>query len=480
MWAESSWWDSTGPASSSCYSLSVKRLGLFVLAIGCSHPPIHDPFEGAIHIPRYGHTDQYGRNADAVSGDPGDYDSRPETPGRFGRDIDQLQRLAERSWANRVQHEEVDGIRIGRIFADLRHEVGRTTDPYRFLKETRATLCQLGDMHFRVREWRAGGERYASGLDFSAVSGSLVVGGIDMRYETGSSKVKKGDVVLKADDEPVLEWTERHCLRPGSSPGQRELNRAELLTHQWRIEGEEPEPKKLTMARPSGGTYSLTVKWRTVAPPRKKRACVSGRKVDGKVGVLTIHTFHCPDHAMFEEQMTASLDEIGRVKDLVIDLRDNQGGRDAQAKAAAQRFLDEAPAWMRFRHHEPGVEVTAFQDEPYDPGDGPKVKAKRIWMLTGPGCASTCEIFASVMSTADHVTVVGEKTAGAVGNPKRQKLASGLVVSVPTTEYAIPGTELLIEAHGIWPDVEVRPTLDDVAAGRDPVLDAVLRRIPGG
>jgi C-terminal processing protease CtpA/Prc len=343
----------------------------------------------------------------------------------------------------------------------------------------RRTLCELGDMHFRVAERPTGGKRLASGLGFDAVGGSIAVRGVDTRYD-GGTQVNRGDVVVRADGEPIADWAAGHCLRPGSTPAQRELNLAQSLTSQWRIEEEKPEPEKLTLARPGGGTYTVAVKWRSATPPRKKRACVSGKKIDGKVGVLTIHTFACPDLATFEQQMTASLDEIGKGKDLIVDVRENGGGNDEQARAAAQRFLDTAPAWMRYRHHTTGAEVAAFQDEPFEPGDGPKVKAKRIWLLTGPGCASTCEIFASVMSVADHVTVVGAKTAGGVGNPKRQELASGMVVTVPSTEYAIPGTELLIEAHGIWPDVEVLPTVDDVARGRDPVLDAALRRIADG
>lgn len=450
-----------------------------LLALACGPKgPVHDPTEGAIHLPRIGQTDQYGRADDAR---PTQTDAAPRTttPGTFGQDIDLLQRLAERNWASRARHEELDGVDIEAVFAEMRKALGSSKDnPSSFAIATRKALCRLGDAHFRLDEAAAGAKRWRSLVEVDAVAGAFVIRDVDkVAYENASTRPARGDVVVKADGQPIAEWTKYHCLVPGSTPAQREVESARIFSSQWRLPDEKPKPAKITLRKPSGSTYTLTLKWRSDTSTTSSTPCVSGRQLDGRVGVLEIRTFAC-DAARFEQELQAGIDAMGRPKDVIVDVRDNPGGGDDQAKAAVSRFLSEAPAWMRFRHHVPGQTVTAFADEPFVPAPGKLVKAKRVWVLTGPRCMSTCETFVSVMSTADHVTLVGQRTAGSVGNPKPHTLPrSELVVTVPSTEYAVPGTLDLIEGQGIVPDVDVRPTLDDVANGRDPVLEATLRRI---
>ena len=448
-----------------------------LVALACApKEPVHDPTEGAIHLPRIGQTDQYGRADDAR---PTEMDETPRaaTPGTFGPDIDQLQRLADRNWASRARHEELDGVDVDAVFADMRKSLaGSNEKGPAFTIATRKALCRLGDAHFRLDEKSAGSKRWRSLVEFDAVAGAFVIRDFDkVLYE--SAKPARGDIVVKADGQPIAEWTKSHCLVPGSTPAHRDVESARMFTSQWRLPEEKPKPAKLTMRRPNGGTYNLTLKWKSDISAGSGTACVEGRQLDGRVGVLEIHTFAC-DLAKFEQDLQAGIAAMGRPKDVIIDVRDNGGGGDDQARAAAVRFLAEAPAWMRFRHHVPGQTVTAFADEPFEPVPAKLVKAKRVWVLTGPGCMSTCETFVSVMSTAEHVTLVGQRTAGSVGNPKQHTLSrSQLVLTVPSTEYAVPGTLELIEGQGVEPDVDVRPTLDDVANGRDPVLDATIRRI---
>jgi C-terminal processing protease CtpA/Prc len=451
-----------------------------LLAIACGrNRPIHDPTEGAIHLPRIGQTDQYGRADDARAIEGSDAAPRTTTPGAHGADVDQLQRLAERSWASRERHEELDGVNIEDVFGEMRKSLANNAKGTAFVVAVRKALCRLGDGHFRLDEKSAGAQRMRSGLQVDAVASSFVIRDVDKAtYEGASNRPVRGDVIVKADGKPIAEWAKYNCLVPASTPAQREVESARLFSSQWRLPEEKPKPAKVMLRRPNGGTYTLSLRWRADTGGPDKQACVSGRQLDGRVGVLEIHTFACSDLARFEQELQAGITAMGRAKDVIVDVRDNPGGADDQARAAASRFLTEAPAWMRFRHHVPGQAVSAFADDPFDPGDSKPVKAKRVWVLVGPKCFSTCETFVSVMSTADHVTLVGQRTAGGVGNPKVHTLArSGLAVTVPSTEYAIPGTLDLIEGKGVEPDVEVRPTLDDVANGRDTVLDATLRRL---
>ena len=464
---------------------------LLLLLCACPRKEYIDPNEGAIHLPRIGEVDQYGRTDHARPTEAEDpATARKPTPGSFGADIDVLQRIAERSWASRERHEELDGVDIEAVFADMRKSLGTSTNPSSkertaaFPIAVRKALCRLGDTHFRLDEKSAGAKRHRSYVDFDVVAGSFVVSDFDKVLYDGGKGPSRGDVVVKADGQAIAEWSKFHCLVPASSPAQREIESARIFSSQWRLPEEKPKPAKLTMRRPNGGTYTLTLKWRADTSTGKRDPCVTGRQLDGRVGVLTIHTFACTDLARFEQELQAGIDAMGRPKDVIVDMRHYHAPASADpiaddnAQATAARLVTEAPAWTRYRHHVAGQAVGAFADEPFEPAGKKAIKAKHVWVLTGPRCFANCEIFVSVLSTAENVTLVGQRTAGAVGNPKPQMLPkSQLMIGVPSTEYAIPGTIELIEGKGVEPDVEVRPTLDDAAHGRDTVLDAVLRRL---
>jgi C-terminal processing protease CtpA/Prc len=149
----------------------------------------------------------------------------------------------------------------------------------------------------------------------------------------------------------------------------------------------------------------------------------------------------------------------------------------------AARVLTSAPAWTTSRKHEAGAPTpTEFTNEPFDAGEGPRAAAQRLWVLVGPGCAGTCEILASVLATHPQATVIGSPTAGSPmagsGGAKPRTLAvSGFTVTVPTVEFALPGTTTLMEGRGVLPTVEVLGTPDSLANGDDLVLQAAIERI---
>jgi C-terminal processing protease CtpA/Prc len=448
------------------------------LAAGCKPSgSVQDPFEDALHVPRPG---QSVPTMDGAAASPLDEpEAEPErgtpTPGRYGGDLDDLERVIEARWAARKRHEQIDETNVDAVFADLRRKVGLATTRPELAIAVRDAMCRLGDGHLRLVDASMEARALDSGLRVQPVGGAFVVTEVDGRYADRAFAPKPGDTIVKVDGAPVGELGAKQCLRPGSTPAQREHLQAQSLGRQLRGPDESPRPKTIGVQR-KGRTHQVKLDWR--APKSDTPApCVRGSKLAGGVGRLDIDSFACPDLATFEAQLEAGLDAIGDAKDLVVDLRRNAGGDDAQAKAAAARFVRTPTTWMCFRHHDadPGA---GFSDEPFSPTPGAVVAAQRLWVLTGPGCFSTCEIFASVLASQDRVTLVGAPTAGGVGNPEPYRLSrSGLEVAIPGTLYALPGTDSPIEGAGVPVDLEVHATLDDVAEGRDAVLEAVLARV---
>jgi C-terminal processing protease CtpA/Prc len=80
--------------------------------------------------------------------------------------------------------------------------------------------------------------------------------------------------------------------------------------------------------------------------------------------------------------------------------------------------------------------------------------------------------------TAPGSIVIGSTTAGADGNVSQIDLPGGLRTMISGIGVFYPDKRPT-QRIGIVPDVEVRPTVAGIRAGRDEVLEEALRRILG-
>jgi C-terminal processing protease CtpA/Prc len=69
--------------------------------------------------------------------------------------------------------------------------------------------------------------------------------------------------------------------------------------------------------------------------------------------------------------------------------------------------------------------------------------------------------------------VIGTKTAGAVGSTARFELGDGSELSITVAVYT-SAKGAMLNGIGVSPDITVERTNDDIAAGRDPQLDAAI------
>lgn len=152
----------------------------------------------------------------------------------------------------------------------------------------------------------------------------------------------------------------------------------------------------------------------------------------------------------------AALDELERLladdatTDVVVDVRRNTGGE--------YHAIDTVLA--------PLLEATGGT------GSG----QPRLWVLTGRNTFSGASLFVARLTGAREVTIVGETMAGSPStwaDPDPLRLGeTGLEAQVSTTFDV--GADAADDRLSIPPDLAVDTTWQDVAAGRDPVLDAVL------
>lgn len=200
---------------------------------------------------------------------------------------------------------------------------------------------------------------------------------------------------------------------------------------------------------------SLSAEAITTAPRREARVLPDG------VVVLRFDAFDGPARRW----LSARLREYREAPGLILDLRQNPGGETLSLGIIVGEFFPEA------------VDCGTFISR------GGRRAAKSSWtwgsarhpgpvaILVGPGTGSAAEIFAAVLQEHGRARVVGTKTPGAVLASHFYALPDGGQLQLSREDYVTPRGRRLEDA-GVFPDLEVRPTLAQLRRGEDPVLAA--------
>lgn len=160
---------------------------------------------------------------------------------------------------------------------------------------------------------------------------------------------------------------------------------------------------------------------------------------------------------------------------LIIDVRNNRGGSVEIATQIAGRFADRSRVYgyLRLRDGPGHDDLTDFIEERVDPGPNAGYPGA-VFVLTNRRDFSSAEDFVLAMRVLPGVTVVGDTTAGASGGPLLHELPNGWTYELPEWIEYTPDRRIF-EEIGLAPQVVVKPTALDMAAGLDPVLARALQ-----
>jgi C-terminal processing protease CtpA/Prc len=167
----------------------------------------------------------------------------------------------------------------------------------------------------------------------------------------------------------------------------------------------------------------------------------------GRIGYLKIDRFYQADES--RASFDAALTLVGSASAVIVDLRENGGGSDANNLLASYFFAERILFnELRWRKMEPDLLWT-------DPSVRPRLTKTPLYILTSGRTFSAAEAFAYSMQQRKRAIVIGERTAGGA-NPNRYfPLEPGLAVSISigTTVNPVSGTNW--EGTGVRPDIEV-------------------------
>lgn len=333
-------------------------------------------------------------------------------------------------------------------------------DDEAFYKVLQEMLATLKDGHTYLTSYPGMKPLMFTGLDLIMAEGQFVVANETLVVP----EAKRGDVVITVDGRPVAAVAaELRKLISASTEAQMERHLAQRLL--WG-----PAGSKVTVGlrRTDGGEYQLQL-GRDFQ--RSRGLAFEQREIEG-FGYIKVAQLGGDVVSQFDTALEAYRSAPG----LILDLRGNGGGNDSLAEAMSGRLIEQKTPWAKIQ-----LRMAPF----WSPKITRSVSPRGTWQYTGPvvmlidgGIFSSADFFAGGLARSGRVTTVGSPTGGGSGNPVWVKLPGGAQVAISRwIEYFADGTP--VEGNGTHPDVEVRPTVADVAAGRDPALQKAIEILKG-
>ncbi len=227
------------------------------------------------------------------------------------------------------------------------------------------------------------------------------------------------------------------------------------------IRGPEGSTAALVIQR-GGQTLPITVVRAPIRVPP-----VEGRFLAPGVAYLKIYEFSQGAGSQLR-QIIADLKAQGPIRSAILDLRGDPGGLIVEAANVGGVFM--SPGTVLARITERGQQPSELRAAGL-----PALRTTPLVVLVDGGSASASEILAGAFRDEHRATIVGEKTAGALGGSVTVALPEG-GMSV-TVERILSPDNIKIEQVGITPDVPVTLTVEDMERGQDTQLEAALHAL---
>ncbi len=255
--------------------------------------------------------------------------------------------------------------------------------------------------------------------------------------------IRAGDLIVRIDDTPTkgLGLADSVKLMRGS------VGSSVKLTV---VRAGEDKPLEITLTRDV-----ITVR------------SVKSRALEPGYGYVRITQFQSRTAGYLREQL-ATLKQAGggRLKGLVLDLRNNPGGVLSGAVEVADAFLDSG-----LIVYTEGRESGSRQN--FQAGAGDLIDGVPLVVLVNGGSASASEIVAGVLQDQRRAVIMGTRTFGKGSVQTIMPLADGTAVKLTTARYYTPSGRS-IQAQSIEPDIRVDAVRVTGVEAADTVKEADL------
>jgi carboxyl-terminal processing protease len=192
-----------------------------------------------------------------------------------------------------------------------------------------------------------------------------------------------------------------------------------------------------------------------------------------EIGYIHIATFENAGNTyLFIDNLLSALNTN---RGVVIDVRNNGGGSDKNARTIAGRFADTQRLYCTviYRNGAAHDDFTAPVEMSISP-EGSSHFSGRGVLLTNRSVGSAAEDFVLMMRVLPNITVVGDTTSGTCGGgPITRELPNGWLYRIPTNNQ-FTAENKPYEGIGIEPDTAVWISRSDELQGKDTIIEKAL------
>ena len=253
--------------------------------------------------------------------------------------------------------------------------------------------------------------------------------------------IKAGDVIIAIDGKPVQD----EGGDGDSSPLRGNAGSKVVLTI---VREGTPKPFDVTLVR-----------------EMIRVASVRSRLLEPSYGYVRIAAFQADTAADFSRALD-KLQQGGKLRGLVMDLRSNPGGLLTAAVQIADELLDKGKI-VSTRGRVP------ISDAEFSATPGDRLNGAPVVVLVDAGSASASEVLAGALKDNGRARVVGSRTFGKGSVQTLLPLDNGDSVKLTTARYFTPSGKS-IQARGIEPDVVLHASSDARNGGRADYSEAML------
>jgi hypothetical protein len=168
------------------------------------------------------------------------------------------------------------------------------------------------------------------------------------------------------------------------------------------------------------------------------------------IGYLKFNMFADPD--ICAQTASGAMNFLADTDALILDLRDNNGGRGGMVEFIASYLFTERTR-LNDTFKRPENLTLESWTLPYVPGR--KFTGKPVFVLTSKRTFSAAEDFCYVLKNLNRATLIGETTGGGAHPVDVKRIDDHFSVIVPTGRSISPITKTDWEGTGIEPDVKV-------------------------
>ena len=193
-------------------------------------------------------------------------------------------------------------------------------------------------------------------------------------------------------------------------------------------------------------------------------------KMKEDLAVIEINQFGNKTQDEFSKAISELLPK--RPKGIILDLRYNGGGYLEGAVDIVSEFIDKGKV-VSVKKRNPEEDEVIYVNGQARVANVPMV------VLINKGSASASEIVAGAIQDYGRGKLIGEQSFGKGTVQEVDNLIDGSSLRVTVAKWYTPNNNNISEV-GIKPDIEIKRTIEDIAANKDPQLDAAVEYLKKG